>query len=167
MVKYVGWKEWINHSFFLYSERRLKMTERQKRFCEEYIASGNATQSAIKAGYSPNSAKQVGQRLLTYADLKSYIDKNLSEISSSKIATAQEVLEYLTSVLRGESTSTEVVVEGIGEGCSEARLIKKAPSEKERLKAGELLGKRYGIYTEKVDMNVQTPVFGGEEDLED
>ena len=143
------------------------MTERQRRFCEEYIASGNATQSAIKAGYSEATARQIGQRLLTYVDIKNYIQEKLSEISSSKIATAQEILEYLTSVLRGESRSTEIVVEGIGDGCSEARLIQKAPTEKERLKAGELLGKRYGIYLDKVDMNVQTPVFGGEEDLED
>lgn len=143
------------------------MTERQKRFAEEYVASGNAYQSAVKAGYAETTAYAMSKRLLDNVGVRKYIDQKLSEMSSSKIATAQEVLEYLTSVLRGESRGTEIVVEGVGDGCSEARLVQKPPTEKERLKAGELLGKRYGIYLDKVDMNVQTPVFGGEADLED
>lgn len=77
----------------------------------------------------------------------------MEEIHNEKTADAQEVIEYLTSVLRGESSSTEIVVEGTGDGCSEARTIEKAPSEKERLKAAELLGKRYGLYTDKVDLD--------------
>ena len=64
------------------------------------------------------------------------------------------MLKYLTSVLRGESQSTEIVIEGVGEGCSEARTIQKKPSEKDKLKAAELLGKRYGIYTDKVEAEV-------------
>lgn len=63
------------------------------------------------------------------------------------------MLRYLTSVLRGESVGTEIVVEGTGDGCSEARTMQKEPSEKDRLKAAELLGKRYGLFTDKVDMN--------------
>ena len=78
----------------------------------------------------------------------------MAEKDSKLIADQDEVLKYLTSVLRGKSQSTEIVVEGVGDGCSEAREIKKAPSEKERLKAAELLGKRYGIYTDKVDAEV-------------
>ena len=70
------------------------------------------------------------------------------------IATQDEVLKYLTSVLRGESQSTEIVVEGTGDGCSEARALKKEPSEKDRLRAAELLGKRYGLYTDKVETDV-------------
>ena len=72
----------------------------------------------------------------------------IDNIHSEKIATAEEVMEYLTKVLRGESESEIVVVEGTGDGCSEARRIEKAPDEKERIKAAELIGKRYGIFTD-------------------
>lgn len=71
-------------------------------------------------------------------------------------------------LVRGKSSSTEIVVEGTGDGCSEARTIEKAPSEKERLKAAELLGKRYGLYTEKVDvatdMDLNITIDYGEDD---
>ena len=78
----------------------------------------------------------------------------MAEKESQLIATQDEVLKYLTSVLRGESQSTEIVVEGTGDGCSEARTLKKEPSEKDRLKAAELLGKRYGLYTDKIETDV-------------
>ena len=69
------------------------------------------------------------------------------------MATATEVMEYLTSVMRGESTAEVVVVEGLGDGCSEARRFKKAPDEKERLRAAELLGKRFGLFKDKVEVS--------------
>ena len=132
------------------------MTEKQKRFCDEYLIDCNATR-AYKAVYrnikSDEVARKAGSRLLTNVDVKKYITNRMEEIHNEKTADAQEVIEYLTSVLRGESSSTEIVVEGTGDGCSEARTIEKAPSEKERLKAAELLGKRYGLYTEKVDLD--------------
>lgn len=78
----------------------------------------------------------------------------MAEKESALIADQDEVLKYLTSVLRGESQSEEIVVEGIGDGCSEARTMQKAPSEKDRLKAAELLGKRYGLYTDRVETEV-------------
>lgn len=78
----------------------------------------------------------------------------MAEKESALIADQDEVLKYLTSVLRGESQSEEIVVEGIGDGCSEARTMQKAPSEKDRLKAAELLGKRYGLYTDRVEADV-------------
>ena len=78
----------------------------------------------------------------------------MAEKESELIADQDEVLKYLTSVMRGNTQSEIVVVEGIGDGCSEARAVQKAPDEKERLKAAELLGKRYGLYTEKVDQQV-------------
>ena len=78
----------------------------------------------------------------------------MAEKESQLIADQDEVLKYLTSVMRGESQSEIVVVEGVGDGMSEARAIQKAPDEKERLKAAELLGKRYGLYTEKVEQQV-------------
>jgi phage terminase small subunit len=78
----------------------------------------------------------------------------MAEKQSELIADQNEVLQYLTSVMRGQSQSEVIVVEGIGDGCSEARAMEKAPDEKERLKAAELLGKRYGLYTDKVDQQV-------------
>lgn len=132
----------------------MALTAKQKRFCDEYLIDLNATQAAIRAGYSKRSARQIADKNMSKADIKAYIDARMAEKESQLIADQDEVLKYLTSVLRGESQSTEIVVEGVGEGCSEARTIEKAPSEKDRLKAAELLGKRYGIYTEKVESNV-------------
>lgn len=131
------------------------MTDKQRKFCEEYIVDCNATQAAIRAGYSKKTAKQIGQENLTKPDLKKYINEQLEKISSEKIADAKEVMEYLTTVLRGESQSEIVVVEGVGDGCSVARTMKKAPDEKERLKAAELLGKRYGLFKESVNLEVE------------
>lgn len=111
------------------------MTEKQKRFCDEYLINLNATQAAIRAGYSSKTAYSIGHQLMKKDTVKKYIDEQLDQIHSEKTADAREVLEYLTSVLRGESSAEVVVVEGVGEGCSEARRVKKAPDEKERLKA--------------------------------
>lgn len=132
-----------------------EITDKQRKFCEEYIVDCNATQAAIRAGYSKKTAKQIGQENLTKPDLKKYINEQLEKISSEKIADAKEVMEYLTTVLRGESQSEIVVVEGVGDGCSVARTMKKAPDEKERLKAAELLGKRYGLFKESVNLEVE------------
>ena len=131
-----------------------KMTEKQKRFCDEYLISLNATQAAIKAGYSKKYANTNASKLLQITTINEYIEKRMAEKESALIASQDEVLKYLTSVMRGESQSEIVVVEGIGEGCSEARLMDKTPDEKERLKAAELLGKRYGLFTEKVEQQV-------------
>ena len=132
------------------------MTEKQKLFADEYLIDLNATR-AYRAVYknikNDGVARRNGSRLLTNADVRKYIDDRLEEIHNKKTADAKEVLEYLTSVLRGESQSEEIVVEGTGDGCSAARTMQKAPSEKDRLKAAELLGKRYGLYTDRIDMD--------------
>lgn len=131
-----------------------KLTAKQQRFCDEYLIDLNATQAAIRAGYSKKSARQIADETMSKPYIKKYIASRMAEKESQLIADQDEVLKYLTSVLRGQSTSTEIVVEGCGDGYSEARTIEKEPSEKERLKAAELLGKRYGIYTEKVEQQV-------------
>ena len=135
------------------------MTESQKRFCDEYLVDCNATQAALRAGYSKKSAYSQGQRLLKNDEIKTYIDEQLKKMHTETIADATEVMKYLTSVLRGESKAEVVVVEGYGDGCSEARRMDKAPDEKERLKAAELLGKRYGIFTDKTTVNVEPVVI--------
>jgi len=100
--------------------------------------------------------------------IQTYIDEKLKELSDKKIADQQEVLAYLTSVLRGETQSEIVVVEGVGDGCSEARRLQKAPDEKERLKAAELLGKRMGLFKDKLDLTANVPVIiSGSDELED
>lgn len=131
-----------------------KMTAKQKRFCDEYLIDLNATQAAIRAGYSENTARNIACENLAKPNIKAYIDERMAEKESELIADQDEVLKYLTSVLRGESQSEVVVIEGVGDGCSAARAMGKAPDEKERLKAAELLGKRYGIYTDKVEQQV-------------
>ncbi len=131
-----------------------KLTAKQRRFCDEYLIDLNATQAAIRAGYSEKNARNIASENLAKPNIKAYIDERMAEKESQLIATQDEVLKYLTSVLRGESQSTEIVVEGTGDGCSEARTLKKEPSEKDRLRAAELLGKRYGLYTDKVETDV-------------
>ena len=137
------------------------MTDKQRRFCDEYVIDCNATR-AYKAAYpnikSDEAARACASKLLTNANVKNYIDERLEQISSEKTADAKEVMEYLTSVMRGESSAEIVVVEGEGDGCSSARKIEKAPDEKERLKAAELLGKRYGLFTDKVNLGGEVGV---------
>ena len=130
----------------------MKLTIKQQRFADEYIISGNATEAAIKAGYAKRAAYQQGAENLKKPHIRKYIDKRLEEINNKSIAKQEEVLQYLTSVMRGTSQSAVVVIEGDGDGVSSARLMDKTPDEKERLKAAELLGKRYGAFTEKVEV---------------
>lgn len=146
-----------------------KLTAKQQRFCDEYLISLNASEAAIKAGYSKKTAGVIATENLQKPNIKAYIKQRMDEKEKELIADQDEVLKYLTSVLRGESQSEEIVVEGIGDGCSEARTMQKAPSEKDRLKAAELLGKRYGLYTDRVETEVDmelniTVDYGGEDE---
>ena len=130
------------------------MTAKQKRFCEEYLVDCNATQAAIRTGYSEKTARAIGQRLLTNVDIKKYIDQQLQKLKNEKIADAQEVLEYLTSVMRGEQKEQVALL--TGEGVQD--LVQKDVSAKDRLKAAELIGKRYALFTEKVELQGETTV---------
>lgn len=145
-----------------------KMTAKQQRFCDEYLIDLNATQAAIRAGYSKKTAGRIGTENVQKPVIKEYIAKRMAEKEEALIAQQDEVLKYLTSVMRGESSSEIVVVEGIGKGRSKARAIEKMPDESERLKAAELLGKRYGLYkdtiNETVDMDLNITVDYGEDD---
>lgn len=140
------------------------LTPRQQKFCDEYLISGNATEAAIKAGYSRKTAKQTGSENLSKPDLRAYIDEQLAKIHSAKIADAEEVMKYLTSVMRGEHT--EQALKLVGEGVQTVTDID--VSAKERLKAAELIGKRYGLFTEKVGLEGAVPVIiTGDDQLED
>ena len=147
------------------------MTEKQKRFADEYLIDCNATR-AYKVAYpniKKNSVAQAaGARMLTNVKVKSYIEKQLDRLHDEKTADAKEVMEYLTSVMRGESESEIVVIEGEGDGVSIARRMNKAPDEKERLKAAELLGKRFGLFKDKFEVDTAVPVvITGEDELDD
>ena len=145
-----------------------KLTKKQQRFCDEYLIDLNATQAAIRSGYSEKTAYSQGQRLLKNVEVKNYLDARMAEKENALIAKQDEVLKYLTSVLRGESVSEIVVVEGLGEGMTQAKRFEKGPDEKERLKAAELLGKRYSLFTDKVDVDGALPVvIAGDDALED
>lgn len=128
------------------------LNEKQKLFYKEYVVDTNATQSAIRAGYSKKTAYSQGQRLLKNVEGQKYLEELMAEKEKALIATQDEVLKHLTNVLRGESKSEEIVVEGIGEGCSKAKIMMKGPSEKDKLRAAELLGKRYGLFKDKVEI---------------
>ena len=151
-------------AFLLISKGVNTLTARQKKFCDEYLISGNATDAAIKAGYSPKTAKSIGQRLLTFVDLKQYIETELEKLHSAKIADAQEVLEYLTAVMRGQHT--EQVLKLVGDGIQTVTDID--VSAKERIKAAELIGKRYALFSDKMDLGGAVPVvIMGDDQLED
>lgn len=124
------------------------MTEKQKRFCDFYIETGNATQAAIKAGYSEKTARKTGSENLTKPDIKQYIDERLAELKNERTADAQEVLEYLTAVMRGEYKEATLI--GVGEGAQ--AVVDIDVGAKDRLKAAELLGKRHALFTDKVDL---------------
>lgn len=126
------------------------MTEKQKRFADEYLIDLNGTR-AYKVAYprvkSDAAASVNASRMLRIAKVKTYIDEQLEKIHNEKTADAQEVMEYLTAVMRGETESS--VLSLCGDGCQE--ILEKPPDEKERLKAAELLGKRYSLFTDKVE----------------
>lgn len=131
------------------------MNARQKRFCDEYLIDCNATQAAIRAGYSPKTAKVTGAKMLTNANLKAYIDEQLERIHNEKTADTQEVLEYLTAVMRGQHT--EQTLQLIGDGVQKIADID--VSAKERLKAAELIGKRYGMFKDNVGIDLEPVVI--------
>ncbi len=141
-----------------------EMTEKQKRFCDEYLIDLNATQAAIRAGYSEKNARNIASENLTKPNIQKYIEERMAEKESALIADQDEVLRYLTSVLRGESYSSVLARQEDGS----EDVIEKQPDEKERLKAAELLGKRYGLYVDnsKIKAEISAPVFVGEDEFD-
>lgn len=142
------------------------MTAKQIAFCLEYAKTGNAYQSYIDAGYTKGGAKAGASRLLTYPEVQAYIKELAEQNASLKIADAREMQETLTRIIRQEMDEENLVVEGVGDGCSEASIKKKKSSHKDVLKAVELLGKMQGAFT-PTTLAVAVPVYGGEDELED
>lgn len=118
------------------------LTKKERIFADEYIKTTNATQSAIKAGYAENSASVTGSKMLRKPKVRQYIDAVMSERSKNTIATADEVLQYLTKVMNGEEK------DAFGLDVSVA----------DRTKAAELLGKRHMLFTDKVKLDAEIEI---------
>ena len=142
-----------------------KLNEKHKAFADYYIESLNATESYKKVyECSYNTARTNGARLLTNANIKKYIDEVMSAKDESRIASQDEILQILTDIARGVTEEEVVQFSQLGE---ELRTTRK-PTIKDRMRASELLGKRYRMWIDKVEANVnQQVIFEGEELLED
>lgn len=145
----------------------MRLTEKQNRFVDYYVETGNAAEAARKAGYSAKYAAQNTDKLLKNTNIATAIEARLKQLESERIADATEVLQFLTAAMRGEIREDVVVTEMICEGCSEARIMDKQLSAKDRVKAAELLGKRYGLQTDKLQIKMTPIVIRGDDQLED
>ncbi|MFA7745118.1 terminase small subunit [Salinicoccus roseus] len=129
-----------------------KMTLKQQRFADEYVIHANVYRAAINAGYSEAYAKSTASKLLENASVKSYIDERLAELQSKAVADQQEVMEYLTSVMRGQVEDEELMVVPLGDFESEVQRHERRSDTSQRTKAAELLGKRYKLWTDRQEV---------------
>ena len=131
------------------------MTEKQKIFADEYIIDLNATR-AYKAAYpsvkKDNVASAAASRMLRNVNVKTYIDEQLEKLKSERVADQQEVLEFLTSVMRGEVTEPLLILDGKGT----QRMVMAKPSVSTRKSAAVDLGKRYGLFVDKQEITQRT-----------
>lgn len=125
--------------------RKGKLTEKQQRFIDFYVITGNATEAARRAGYSEKTAYSIGGENLKKPEIQEAIRARLDEMQSDRITTARGVLEFLTAAMRGEIQEEVTVMEGKGPGKTEARKLSVQISAAERLKAAGMLMKRYGL----------------------
>lgn len=139
------------------------MTDKQKMFADEYLANGLQAAKAYMAVYRTVKTKQVAaaaaSRLLERPDVKEYIQGRLKDIQNEKTADAQEILEYLTNVMRGQQTDELLTMDG----CIRDLKV----NTKDRNKAAELLGKYHGLFEKNVnltgDMSIKIEVDYGED----
>ena len=140
---------------------------KQERFVCEYLKDLNATQAAIRAGYSEKSAAQIGAENLRKPAIKEAIDAKLEELNNSAIADANETLEYLSRVLRGEEVDEVLRLSGSGEQSKTALRV----AAKDRMRAAELLGKYYGLFVDRTavtgDMDLSVSIDYGDDAGED
>ncbi|GIO18142.1 terminase small subunit [Oceanobacillus oncorhynchi subsp. incaldanensis] len=132
-----------------------KMTIKQQRFADYYIETGNATQAAIRAGYSKKYANTNVSKLLQNTTVSQYIEKRLDELQSERVADQQEIMEFLTSVIRGEVSEPVPILNGDGH----QKVVELIPSVQTRKAAAVDLGKRYAMWTEKHQVEDVTPTF--------
>lgn len=146
----------------------MALTTRQKRFIDFYLELGNATEAARRAGYNGKNLSKIGSDNLNKPEVKAELEVRLKELDDKRVAKAQEVLEYLTRVLRGEEVEQVVVTENTGDYKSTTKIVEKEVAQKDRIRAAELLGKRYRLFVERIESeeNVNFVTFVGEGDLE-
>ena len=113
-----------------------KLTPKQRAFADYYIETGNATEAARRAGYKKPNVQ--GSQNLEKLSIKSYIEERVKASDEKRIAKGEEVLEYITKVMRGE----------------EKDQFGLDASLQDRTKAAELLGKRYRLFVDKVEQKV-------------
>lgn len=141
--------------------------KRHEKFCHEYIKDMNATQAAIRTGYSEKTANRIGSRLLSNVDIKARVKELRDAYFNENIMTAQQVEYELTRIALGLSNEKHVVIEGTGDGYSEARIIDKPPDEKSRLKALELMAKRHRILSGDTTIDIKPVLIVGGDDIAD
>ena len=132
-----------------------KLTLKQQKFADEYIISGNATESYLKAGYAKqkrSSAEANARKLLGNYLVKAYLEERMAEIKSARIASQEEVLEFFTAAMRGEILEPMAI--GLGDGVQQ--IIEVKPNVATRKSAAVELAKRYGLSTAKVDVNIKS-----------
>ena len=149
----------------------MKLNNNQVAFCDFYIELGNATEAykrAYKSCKTQRTAEVNGNKLLSNTEVKKYIEEKMKEIESERIAKAEEVLAFLSASLRGEVLEEVISTETV-DGMVKPVILKKQLSAKDRIKAAELLGKRYALFTEKVDLegNVGVTIIDDIGSLED
>ena len=132
-----------------------KLSEKQKRFIDYYIQSGNATQAAKLAGYSAKTAYATGVENLRKPQIQAAVQSRLAQLESERIAKDKEVLEYITAVMRGETTEEVVVNVGTGKGYTRAEKVTAQVSAKDRLKAAEMLAKVKGMFITRQEVDLQ------------
>lgn len=145
-----------------------KLTERQKRFVDFYIKTGNASEAARLAGYSKKNVDVDSAKLLVNPSVSREIAKRLKELESSRTADLKETLEYMTAVMRGEKEDVVVVTVGTGKGFSRSEIVKVPISTRDRLKAAEYLAKIHGAFKTEIQVSGTVPiVISGGSELED
>lgn len=128
----------------------MKLTAKQRRFVQEYLIDLNATQAAIRAGYSKKSAHSIGPENLEKPEIKQAIDERLKQIDEEKTADAKEIREFWTRVMRGEEKDTVLRYDNEGHQVETEINV----SMKDRIRASELMGKSFAMFTDKIDSNV-------------
>lgn len=122
------------------------MNKRQERFVLEWLRDMNATKAAIRAGYSERTAYSIGQRLLKNVEIQTAIKEFHEQRQRESVATVLDLEEFLSETMRGEHKEEVVTSVGEGKGVFHNEIVRKQVSMKDRIRAAELLGKRFGMF---------------------
>lgn len=144
------------------------LNARQEKFVLEWLKDMNATQAAIRAGYSEKTAYSIGNRLLKHVEIQNAITEARERFQTKSIATVKDIEEFLSKSMRGETDEEVLITMRTETGADIMRRARKQISLKDRIRAAELLGKRYGLFSEKLTLEAPIPVIiSGSDDLED